>query len=95
LIKLTGDVLRSMIDDNLLTDDDINQMLNDYEKARKWDILENAKTHEALVDYPQLLKLRELIEKYGQEMGEHSGDYDYGTKAVADDIQKLLEESKN
>ncbi len=34
----------------------MKRILDDQEKAEKWDILENAKTHEALVKYAELEK---------------------------------------
>ena len=70
------------------------QLLDDYEKARKWDTLENAKTHEALVDYPKLLKLRELIEKRQKDARDSGELSDYDCGMIYDVIQKLLEESK-
>lgn len=70
-----AEILITNIDGELLRNDSYNwdklkqhpsfkTLIDNYEKARKWDLLENAKTHEALVEYPQLQKLRELFEKY-------------------------------
>ncbi len=43
------------------------QILDDHEKGEKWDILENAKTHEALVKYAELeqenKQLKESLKK--------------------------------
>ena len=67
------------------------------EKARKWDLLENAKTHEALVEYPQLKKLRELIEKqlkFRQNYEEPIDPDKFCNDILIEELQKLLEESK-
>ena len=64
-------------------------------------LIKNQEDAEKYREFPDIviltLEYKEIVErlkKYEKEMREHNGDYDYGTKAVANDIQKILGEKK-
>ncbi len=76
-------------------DDDVKfkQILQDHEKARKWDeslLGSMLKRDETTVgDYMQALKLRKLVESAIKECKENAGGMEYGMA-----LEKLLEDSK-
>ena len=72
----------------------IDGILKNQEKDEKWDKLENAKTHEALVDYPRLLKLEERLKKRIKELTDPHLDRGRFMDWELEQLQKILEAEK-
>jgi len=76
-----------------------DQILKNQEAAEK---LERVDSLFAELEIPppydlwlaESIQIREHLKKYQREMAELHGEYDYGTGAVANDIQKILEGKK-